>query len=71
MIGLRKVSMRRASPELYRRVVVQRNSRWTETLIERLRGAGETVVVVGAAHLIGKDRVPAMLRKRGVAVEGP
>ena len=63
--------MRRASPELYRRLVVQRNSRWTETLIERLRGSGETVVVVGAAHLIGKDSVPAMLRKRGVAVEGP
>jgi len=63
--------MRRASPELYRRLVVQRNARWTEVLVERLQGSGETVVVVGAAHLIGKDGVPAMLRARGVAVEGP
>jgi uncharacterized protein YbaP (TraB family) len=68
-LGLRP--MRRASPELYRRLVVQRNANWTETLVARLEGSGETVVVVGAAHLVGKDGVPAMLRARGVAVEGP
>lgn len=63
--------MRTAAPELYRRLVVERNERWTQTLAERLEGKGETVVVVGAAHLIGEDGVPAMLRRRGVAVEGP
>ena len=68
-IGL--TPMKRATPELYRRLVIQRNARWTDILLERLNGSGETVVVVGAAHLIGKDGVPAMLRKRGVAVEGP
>lgn len=68
-IGLKP--MREVSPELYRRLVVQRNARWTETLAGRLEGSGETVVVVGAAHLIGKDGVPAMLRARGLTVEGP
>jgi uncharacterized protein YbaP (TraB family) len=63
--------MRRASPGLYRRLVTERNARWTQMLTERLAGSGETVVVVGAAHLIGKDGLPAMLRARGVAVEGP
>ena len=63
--------MRRASPRLYRRLVTQRNARWTQMLTERLAGSGETVVVVGAAHLIGKDGLPAMLRARGIAVEGP
>lgn len=63
--------MRTAAPELYRRLVVERNARWTDALAKRLEGKGETVVVVGAAHLIGADGVPAMLRKRGVAVEGP
>lgn len=63
--------MRTAAPTLYRRLVVERNARWTETILKRLKGSGETVVVVGAAHLIGQDSVPAMLRQRGVAVEGP
>lgn len=63
--------MRSSAPDLYRRLVVDRNARWTDALTERLRGSGETVVVVGAAHLIGPDGVPAMLRRRGVAVEGP
>jgi uncharacterized protein YbaP (TraB family) len=63
--------MRTAAPALYRRLVVERNARWTDTILKRLKGSGETVVVVGAAHLIGEDSVPAMLRKHGVAVEGP
>ena len=63
--------MRRAAPGLYRSLMVERNAVWTDTLIERLAGSGETVVVVGAAHLVGKDGVPAMLRARGIAVEGP
>ena len=63
--------MRRASPVLYQRLVTERNARWADAIAARLRGSGETVVVVGAAHLIGKDGVPAMLRRRGIAVEGP
>ncbi len=63
--------MRKATPEVYRALVIERNRRWTEMLVERLAGSGETVVVVGAAHLIGKDGVPAMLRARGISVEGP
>jgi uncharacterized protein YbaP (TraB family) len=63
--------MRRAAPALYRRLVVERNTRWAETIAERLHGSGQTVVIVGAAHLIGQDGVPAMLRRRGIAVEGP
>lgn len=63
--------MRRAAPALYRRLVVERNARWAETIAQRLQGSGQTVVIVGAAHLIGQDGVPAMLRRRGIAVEGP
>jgi len=65
------VPMRRRSPEIYRRLVTDRNARWTDALAGRLKGSGETVVVVGAGHLIGRDGVPAMLRRRGIAVEGP
>ena len=63
--------LRRSSPRLYRRLIVRRNARWAEQIAARLEGSGETVVVVGAGHLIGKDGLPAMLRARGIAVEGP
>jgi uncharacterized protein YbaP (TraB family) len=37
-----------------------------------MMGDGRThVVVVGAAHLIGKSSVVALLRAKGVKVEGP
>lgn len=63
--------MRNASPTLFRRLVSDRNARWTLTLDERLKGRGRTVVVVGMGHLIGPDGVPARLRALGYEVEGP
>lgn len=63
--------LRNASPEIYRRVVVERNTAWTRTLDERLKGSGRTVVVVGVGHLIGPGGVPARLRALGYSVEGP
>jgi uncharacterized protein YbaP (TraB family) len=63
--------MRRGSPALYRRMIVARNGRWVEALRARLAGSGETVVVVGAGHLIGPDGLPARLRALGYTVEGP
>lgn len=63
--------MRRASPVMYQRLVTERNARWADAIAVRLQGSGETVVVVGAAHLIGKGGVPALLRQRGITVEGP
>ncbi|CAN7146189.1 TraB/GumN family protein [Phenylobacterium sp. LjRoot219] len=63
--------VRRVTPTLFRRLVSDRNARWTLTLDERLKGQGRTVVVVGMGHLIGPDGVPARLRALGYAVEGP
>ncbi|MDP1629859.1 MAG: TraB/GumN family protein [Caulobacter sp.] len=63
--------MKTASVVLYDRLIVQRNRRWAATIAERLAGSGETVIVVGAGHLVGPDSVPALLRARGIPVEGP
>lgn len=63
--------LRTASPALFRRLVSDRNARWTRTLDARLKGKGKTVVVVGMGHLIGPDGVPARLRALGYRVEGP
>lgn len=63
--------IRQTAPTLFRRLVSERNARWTLTLDERLKGQGRTVVVVGMGHLIGPDGVPARLRALGYRVEGP
>jgi uncharacterized protein len=59
------------APGVYRSLVVERNRRWVETIENRLQGSGEAVVIVGVGHLVGPDGVPAMLRARGIKVEGP
>lgn len=64
-------SLRKASPELYRRLVSDRNAAWVRTLDARLKGSGRTVVVVGTGHLVGEDGLPARLRALGYSVEGP
>jgi uncharacterized protein YbaP (TraB family) len=63
--------LRRSAPNFYRRLVTERNVRWTETLDQRLKGEGRTVVVVGMGHLIGSDGLPARLRALGYKVTGP
>ena len=63
--------MRTEEPALYRRLVVARNRAWIGRIEGLLRGSEKALIVVGVGHLIGPDSVPAMLRKRGYAVEGP
>lgn len=63
--------MRTDEPALYRRLVVSRNQAWIGRIEALLRGSEKALIVVGVGHLIGPDSVPAMLRKRGYAVEGP
>lgn len=64
-------SLRKLSPALFQRLIVQRNAAWTTTLDARLKGMGRTVVVVGAGHLVGDEGVPARLRALGYSVTGP
>ena len=64
-------SLRRLSPALFQRLIVQRNVAWTTTLDARLKGKGRTVVVVGAGHLVGDEGLPARLRALGYSVTGP
>ena len=58
-------------PAVYKRMVVDRNRRWADTLDGVLKDPGtKTVfVAVGAAHLAGPDSVIAMLEKNGWKVE--
>lgn len=63
--------LREATPGVYRRLVVERNDRWMETLRTRLAGKGRTVVVVGVGHLVGPDGLARRFQALGYSVKGP
>lgn len=61
--------LRKDSPELYDRMLVQRNKAWARTIAERMRQPGITFVAVGAGHLAGPDSLQKQLEKLGVEVK--
>jgi uncharacterized protein YbaP (TraB family) len=63
--------MIQTAPGVYRALVVERNRRWIAAIVERLKSPGDAVIVVGVGHLIGPDGLPALLRARGIRVDGP
>ncbi len=62
---------RRDTPGVYARLIVDRNRRFAARLEQLLKGSGHILIVVGVGHLVGPDSVPSMLRRDGVAVDGP
>lgn len=63
--------MRTEYPALYRRINVARNDAWVPKLQRMLDGetGDDTLVVVGALHLLGDDGVVEKLRAKGYTVE--
>jgi hypothetical protein len=57
------------SPTVLATLVTDRNRSWIPKLEAMLQGHNDVLVVVGAAHLVGKDGVVALLRARGYTVE--
>ena len=58
-----------SSPDLYKRLLVDRNRSWIEPVESCLKQKLSCFVVVGAAHLVGPDSLVAMLRNKGYTVE--
>ncbi len=56
-------------PGLYEKVVLDRNRRWVEDLAKMLEQGNTTLVVVGAAHLVGRNGLIDLLKQRGYTVE--
>jgi uncharacterized protein len=56
-------------PQLYQRLLVDRNRNWLPQLESFFTRRGPAFVVVGAAHLVGPDGLIAMLKSKGYAVE--
>lgn len=61
-------TMRSEAPDVYEKLIVARNQAWAAKIAREMRGSGRTLVAVGAAHLVGADSVPAMLRAQGFEV---
>lgn len=65
------VDMKKQYPRLYQRINVARNDAWLPKIERRLAAPGtdDTLVVVGALHLLGPDGVVEKLRAKGYKVE--
>ena len=61
--------MRREEPQLYQRLLVERNETWARQIAGMLQQPGTVFIAVGAAHLAGPDSVQAQLAKEGIATE--
>ena len=56
------------SPELYQRLLSERNQNWMPHVERCLTENAGCFVVVGAAHLVGQDGLPVLLQKKGYRV---
>ena len=63
------LSSMKASPQLYKRMLVDRNADWVGSVETCITQKTPCFVVVGAAHLVGPDSLVAMLQKKGYKVE--
>jgi uncharacterized protein YbaP (TraB family) len=60
-----------SGPDIYAALIRDRNVRWANEIDHMMKGSGKIFIAVGAAHMVGADGVPALLRKKGYKVEGP
>ncbi|MBW3567799.1 MAG: TraB/GumN family protein [Proteobacteria bacterium] len=56
-------------PELRESMLDARNRNWVQPIIDFLDEPGETLVIVGALHLVGDEGVIELLREKGHEVE--
>lgn len=56
---------------LYERLLVARNRNWVAAIEGYMADPRSYILVVGAGHLVGADSVVALLRAKGIPVDGP
>lgn len=52
-------------PEIRKELFTGRNSLWASRIEDLLKKDGNTLVIVGAGHLVGEQGLPALLRQKG------
>jgi uncharacterized protein YbaP (TraB family) len=58
----------KSEPQMYQRLLVDRNRAWLPKIEALFARPKPAFVVVGAAHLVGTDGLIAMLRAKGYTV---
>jgi uncharacterized protein YbaP (TraB family) len=66
---LMNAAMGSTDSALYRRLLTDRNRRWTTEIAEMLASNEDAMIVVGAGHLAGPVGVPTLLGEAGFKVE--
>lgn len=66
---LENALLQREEPQLYQRLLVERNEAWAKRVATLLEQPGVVFIAVGAAHLAGPDSLQAQLAKQGDQVE--
>jgi len=61
-------AMRESSPELFQRLLIDRNIAWIPQIEAALDGSDDALVAVGAGHLPGEQGVIALLEAEGYTV---
>jgi uncharacterized protein len=56
-------------PDIYAKLISERNRSWLPKIEGHFQGGNKTLIVVGAAHLVGPDGVVELLKKKGYSVE--
>jgi uncharacterized protein YbaP (TraB family) len=59
----------REYPEVHKKIIVERNRRWLPQIEKMITQGENAMVVVGAAHLVGREGVIELLKQRGYTVE--
>jgi uncharacterized protein YbaP (TraB family) len=59
----------RDAPAIYRRLLTDRNERWVPQIQRMIDGGTNTIVIVGAGHLVGSEGVVELLRKKGARIK--
>jgi uncharacterized protein YbaP (TraB family) len=69
--GIERLALQdlRQEPEIYKRLLVDRNRNWLPKIEALFNRRGRAFIVVGAAHLVGPDGLLQLLKGKGYTVE--
>jgi uncharacterized protein YbaP (TraB family) len=56
-------------PAIYDRFFIQRNKRWISKIQRLMKQDDDVLIIVGAGHLVGRDSVIELLKKKGYEVQ--